>query len=153
MYCLACRFYTPLYTNESQYRRSLQYHLLYADWIASKVFLKHIYAVCLQRAMVPQKKEKKNLQLSPVTSFLLCITYAHIDWYFLHPYQSLSMSSPYTDSLPFPSCLWRISKTGFKKDFHKCPLLQILHIPLYVPRAIFILTVKVIGGDLGIGKG
>lgn len=57
--------------------------------------------------------------------FLLCITYAHIDWYFppttFHPYQSLSMSPPYTGSLPFPSCLFRISQTAFKKDFHKRP--------------------------------
>lgn len=89
--------------------------------------------------MMSQKRRK--LQWSLVTSLFtlhyIC-TYRLVFSSAFHPYQSLSMSSPYTDSLPFPSCLLRISQTGFKKDFHKCPLLQILHSPLYGLRAISI---------------
>lgn len=92
---------------------------------------------------------------SMVACFLLCITYAHIDCYFpRHP----SISEPrrfltvHRLSLPFPSCLFRISRTGFRKDFHKCPLLKILHKPLCALRAIAVLTVKVIWGDSGIRK-
>lgn len=35
-------------------------------------------------AMAPQRKEKEHFN-SLETSFLLCITYAHIDWYFFFP--------------------------------------------------------------------
>lgn len=83
--------------------------------------------------MAPGMMQEEHFN-SRGTSFLLCITYAHIDCCFFppspsetsHPYQSLGVSSPHTGSLPFPPCLLRNSQTAFKKDFHKRPLLQIL---------------------------
>lgn len=48
-----------------------------------------------------------------IESFLLCITYAHIDWYFpqhsIHIRASVCPLHIPTHSLPFPSCLLRIS--------------------------------------------
>lgn len=108
---LSCML-TPLNSNLSLSRRSFQYQPLYAGWITSKVFLKNIYVpcVCLEKPMMSQKRRK--LQWSLVTSLFtlhyIC-TYRLVFSSAFHPYQSLSMSSPYTDSLPFPSCLLRIS--------------------------------------------
>lgn len=70
----------------------------------SKVFLFLMCSSCgfgPKSAMAPQRKEEDHFK-SRETSFLLCITYAHIDWYFFslsssetsHPYHSLSVSSP-----------------------------------------------------------
>lgn len=82
-------------------------------------------------AMAPQRKEKEHfnsLETSLFTLHYIC-TYRLVFFFSSsetsHPYHSLSVSSPYTGSLPFPSCLLRNSQTAFKKDFHKRPLLQI----------------------------
>lgn len=147
------RWIDSLNPNLCLQRRSFQYQPLWAGWIKSEVYFKYIYvlSVCLERPVAPREKEKTSIDSCDFlfTLHYVC-TYRLVFSPTFHPYQSLSMSSLYTDWLPFPSCLLRISQTGFKKDFHKCPLLQILHSPLYVLRASSILTVKVTGGDLGI---